>query len=107
MAEHLENEIIEIKNSDDVRMVDGLPLVVVIERDGRKSIHRITNLRGYWGEIPGSEYLGHIDLEKAETLCTKYGVPVPEERFKKASVFPAIIKHTPNGSYIEYRTKFE
>lgn len=91
----------------DMEMVRGLPLVVVIERRGKRQIYRIDKPENYWSNFEGLDGYLNFEIEEAENLCAIYGTPISKEEFSKAKVLPAFQRCTSDWSYEEFRANFE
>lgn len=94
-------------DEDHIRMIKGLPLVTVVEREGRVNIYKIKDFNSYWVEYRKKNEQFGITLKETEELCAKYGTPITEDEFFKSKIFPAFLRSRPDGNYNEYRALFE
>jgi hypothetical protein len=89
----------------DMVTIRGLPLVTVIEMAGETQIYRIDKPEEYWDDLRDPFYV-FSTIGDLKALCDKHGIPISEEEFSKARVFPTFIKSRIEGSYKEYRAMF-
>ena len=98
---------LEISTMTDAENVSRLPVVVVIEKGKNISVYKVEgkDVSEYFDSVgKGNPFPFFGNVEEA---TRKFGKPISEDAFLKASVFPAQFRFSPKGSYAMYRAKFE
>jgi len=82
----------------------GLPIVVTVERNGKRTVYKIEDVAGY--EEHFKKYMrGDMSAtpKEIEDVCKKLGEVIPERQFLQSSAFAFFQVQIPYGWLVKYR----